>query len=100
MRVFITFFLVAAIMESATVVYAQRAPNKFQSLNRYEGYESNERGLTLNFIVNERMWEWARAPSPQTLSRIDSQVHRAPQKGMQVEILTPGDFGLTLHYRW
>ncbi len=97
MRSLAACLLALVITVPAAPICAQHAPNKARLLNRYAG---NERGLTLNFIVDEKMWEWARSPSKQTLGRIDDQVHRAPQKGIQIEILTPGDFGLTLHYRW
>jgi hypothetical protein len=67
----------------------------------WEQYESNESGFTLNDLLEQRLWTLVRAPqSAGILSRIDDNVHRAPARGVQFELLCPGDFGATIHIRW
>jgi hypothetical protein len=61
--------------------------------------DSNERGftisglLTLNVTGNPLL-------SPETMSRVSDDVHRPPQRGLQLEFLCPGDFGATVRFRW
>jgi len=76
---------------------AQDAPDRAPMAQ----YESNETGFTLNDILEQRLWTMVGRPlSPGALSRIDDNVHRAPGRGVQFELLSPGDFGATVHIRW
>jgi hypothetical protein len=31
---------------------------------------------------------------------VSDDVHRPPHRGVQLELLCPGDFGATIHFRW
>ena len=63
--------------------------------------DSNERGFTVGDVLDMNIWQLARSPlSPETLSRVSDDVHRPPQRGVQLELLCPGDFGATIHFRW
>jgi hypothetical protein len=61
----------------------------------------NETGFTLGNVLSHNLWTLAKHPlARQTLSAVTTAVHQAPRRGIQVELLTPGDFGATLHIRW
>lgn len=63
--------------------------------------DSNERGFTISGVLELNVWQLARSPlSPETMSRVSADVHRPPQRGVQLELLAPGDFGATIHFRW
>jgi len=63
--------------------------------------DTNESGFTLADLVDRRTLAMANSPlSPETMSRVSENVHRPPHRGIQFELLTPGDFGATLHFRW
>ena len=63
--------------------------------------DHNETGFTLGELLDRNFWEAARNPlSPATLDRISVDAHRPPHRGIQFELLTPGDFGATIHIRW
>jgi hypothetical protein len=63
--------------------------------------QTNERGLTVSFFLQSNIRQMVRNPfSPENLSRVSADVQRPPQRGVQVELLTPGDFGVTVHVRW
>jgi hypothetical protein len=62
---------------------------------------SNETGFTLGEVLDRKMWALARHPlASEALSRVGDDAHRAPHRGVQVELLTPGDIGVTVHFRW
>jgi hypothetical protein len=63
--------------------------------------DSNERGFTIGGVLDLNIWQLAHSPlSPETMSRVSADVHRPPQRGVQLELLAPGDFGATIHFRW
>lgn len=63
--------------------------------------DSNERGFTLDDMLDGKLLAIARHPlTPTALSQIGTTVHQAPQRGIQFELLTPGDIGATMHFRW
>ena len=76
-------------------------PNRSAELETVLRNDANEAGLTLEDVIDQRLWELVRHPlSPTVLSQMDDTVHRVPHRGVQFELLTPGDFGATLHIRW
>lgn len=63
--------------------------------------DSNEVGFTLDGFLQWNIWQLAQSPlSPETMSRVNEDIHKAPHRGVQVELLSPGDFGVTVHLRW
>jgi hypothetical protein len=63
--------------------------------------DSNERGFTIGGLLEMNIRQLARSPlSPETLSRVSDDVHRPPHRGVQLELLCPGDIGATIHFRW
>jgi hypothetical protein len=63
--------------------------------------DANERGFTIGGLLEMNIRQLARGPlSPQMLSRVSDDVHRPPHRGVQLELLCPGDFGATIHFRW
>jgi len=61
----------------------------------------NEMGFTLGDMLDGNILNLVRHPlSPETLSHVGANVHRAPHRGVQFELLTPGDVGGTFHFRW
>ncbi len=61
---------------------------------------TNERGFTLD-MFDTKLWALARHPlSPASMSQLGDAVHQAPARGIQVELLTPGDFGVSIHLYW
>jgi hypothetical protein len=62
---------------------------------------TNEVGLTVGELLDRNIWVLAtHALSPDSLNSLSTDVHRPPRRGLQFELLTPGDFGATLHFRW
>lgn len=63
--------------------------------------DSNERGFTISGLMEMNIGQLARSPlSPQTVSRVSDDVHRPPRRGVQLELLCPGNVGATIHFRW
>jgi hypothetical protein len=94
----ITLGVCAARVGSAQVLPEPRSARLFRDM--LSG-QPNEAGFTLGEIVDRHLWILARHPlTPDTLNRVGSDVHRAPLPGIQFELLTPGDFGATVHFRW
>lgn len=61
---------------------------------------TNERGFTLD-MFDSKLWALARHPlSPASMDQFGAAVHKPPVRGIQIELLTPGDFGLSLHLYW
>jgi len=60
---------------------------------------TNERGFTLD-MFDSNFWQLARHPSPASIDQFGELVHRPPTRGIQFELLTPGDFGATIHLYW
>jgi hypothetical protein len=61
---------------------------------------TNERGFTLD-MFDGKLWALAHDPlSPVTMDQFGAAVHRAPTRGIQFELLTPGDFGVSMHIYW
>ena len=61
----------------------------------------NETGFTLGELLDRKLWVLARHPfAPETLSHVSDDAQRHPLRGVQIELLTPGDIGLTVHFRW
>jgi hypothetical protein len=94
----------AALLWSATHVDVAQAlpqpPTAHLFTDMLSG-ESNETGFTLGEILDRRLWTLARHPlAPEALLRVGTDVHRAPRRGIQFELLTPGDVGATVHIRW
>ncbi len=59
--------------------------------------EDNETGVT----VGRDLWAAARHPMrPGVISRLGQDSRRPPHKGFQIELLSPGDVGATVHFRW
>ncbi len=82
---------------SATASWANERPGAKRALLHH----SNESGVTVGDVLELNIWQLARNPlSPETLSRVSVEVHRPPRRGVQFELLTPGDFGATIHFRW
>jgi hypothetical protein len=61
--------------------------------------DSNERGFTISGVLALNV-TGSPLLSPETMSRVSDDVHRPPQRGVQLELLCPGDFGATIHFRW
>lgn len=62
---------------------------------------ANETGFTVGELFDHHLWALARHPlAGATLDAVGGVVHHTPQRGLQFELLTPGDFGATLHLRW
>jgi len=62
---------------------------------------TNETGVTVGEIVHERLWSMVRHPlSSNALTHVGEVAHRAPHRGIEFELLTPGDVGATIHFRW
>ena len=56
---------------------------------------------TLGDMLDRNILVLIRHPlSPETLSHVEENVHRPPHRGVQFELLTPGDVGATIHFRW
>ena len=88
---------IAVIVLTAVPGWANDRPSIRDILNP----DCNERGFTINGVLDMNIWQLARSPlSPETLSRVSADVHRPPQRGVQLELLAPGDFGATIHFRW
>ena len=88
---------VASILLGASPGSASDRP----SLRDMLKYDSNEEGFTISGLLEMNVGQLARRPlSPETLSRVSADVHRPPQRGVQIELLSPGDFGATVHFRW
>ena len=63
--------------------------------------QQNETGFTLGEIIDRHLWLMARHPlATNAMGRVGADAHRAPLPGIQFELLTPGDFGATVHFRW
>jgi len=61
----------------------------------------NESGLTLGTVLDDKLWRALLHPQRFELpDNFVSLYHRAPLPGVQLELLTPGFAGLTLHWRW
>ena len=61
---------------------------------------TNERGFTLD-MFDSQLWTLAQHPlSAASMDRFGDAVHQPPTRGIQFELLTPGDFGLSLHVYW
>ncbi len=59
--------------------------------------DENESGVT----VGSDLWAAARHPMrPGVISRLGEDSRRPPHEGFQIEILSPGDVGATVHFRW
>ncbi len=59
--------------------------------------EDNETGVT----VGRDLWAAARHPMrPGVISQLGQDSRRPPHKGFQIELLSPGDVGATVHFRW
>ena len=57
----------------------------------------NEAGVTFD----ENLWLALIHPFQSgRLSTVAGNVHRAPQSGLQFQLLTPGFAGITIHLRW
>ena len=90
-------FGIALILLITTPAWAGERPSMRDMLE----HDSNERGFTISGVLQLNIWQLARSPlSPETLSRVSDDVHRPPQRGVQLELLSPGDFGATIHFRW
>lgn len=62
---------------------------------------NNENGFTLGELFNSTLWAAVKHPlTPDMLRNVDGDVHRPPHRGVQFELLTPGDIGATVHFRW
>jgi hypothetical protein len=84
------------ILLSAGASSAQMHPREADLLTS----PSNETGFTLEMLDADQ-WALARHPlALGTMSRVDHDLHCPPQRGIQIELLTPGDAGLTIHFRW
>jgi hypothetical protein len=65
--------------------------------------ETNESGFTLGDLFDQAIWAAVRHPlvlAPAGLDHVEENVRRPPRRGVQFELLTPGDFGATVHFRW
>ena len=63
--------------------------------------EPNEAGFTLGELFDRKLWGVVRHPlTPASLDHVEKDVHRPPPRGVQFELLTPGDIGATIHFRW
>ena len=61
---------------------------------------TNERGFTLD-MFDSKLWALARQGlSPASMDQFGAAVHQPPTRGIQVELLTPGDFGVSVHVYW
>jgi hypothetical protein len=62
---------------------------------------TNETGFTLGELLDKKLWALARHPfAPETFNHVSDDAKRPPHPGVQVELVTPGDFGVTIHFRW
>lgn len=80
---------------SATASHAQVRPDNRPIVRDL----TNERGFTLD-MFDSNFWQLARHPSPASMDQFGELVHRPPTRGIQFELLTPGDFGATIHVYW
>jgi len=61
----------------------------------------NESGFTLGELLDRKLWALARHPfALETLGHVSDDAQRHPLRGVQIELLTPGDIGVTVHLRW
>ena len=60
--------------------------------------DSNERGFTISSVLAINV-TGKPLLSPETMNRVGDDVRRPPQRGVQLELLCPGDFGATIHFR-
>ena len=60
---------------------------------------TNERGFTLD-MFDSNFWQLAKHPSPASIDAFGELVHKPPKRGIQFELLTPGDIGATIHVYW
>ena len=105
MRLLVTvcgFTFAALLWSAAHVDVAQALPQPLTAhlfTDMVTG-ESNETGFTLGEILDRRLWTLARHPlAADAFPRVETDVHRAPRRGIQFELLTPGDVGVPVHVR-
>ena len=62
---------------------------------------SNKIGFTVGDLFDPKLWVGVKHPQQfHPLDQIDDNIHRVPRPGVQFELLTPGDTGITIHFRW
>ena len=97
-RRFVRLVLVIGTICLSDIARAQPVPRPNVELWTLE---PNESGFTLGDLLDQTLWALVRHPlTPAGLSRIEQNVHRPPHRGVQFELLTPGDIGATVHFRW
>ena len=90
-------FGIGLLFGCAATVNAQDWSLRAQLLERH----TNEAGFTLDDCLKLNIGELITHPlASSALSHVDTEVHKAPHRGVQIELLTPGDFGGTIHFRW
>ena len=93
----LSLMVVGLMLMSAGTTWAAERPTFKEMLKP----SSNETGFTLDGFLELKIWQLAQSPlSPETMSRVSQDVHKAPHRGIQLELLAPGDFGATIHFRW
>lgn len=94
-------FLVSPPATHAQAAPAQMAGKLFPLMMTEWLPPPNENGFTLGDLLNQNFWVAATHPlAMNPLKQIGVDVHRAPRAGIQLELLTPGDAGVTIHVRW
>ena len=96
-RAAVVIFAIGLTPCAAAVSWAEGAP----SIKEMVARSTNETGFTLEDLLRLNIGELVRHPlTANTLSRVSGDVHKAPRRGVQFELLTPGDIGATVHLRW
>lgn len=98
----VLWLLVFLVTLGFTFLHAAASAAQARPLTRLVGDEPlNECGFTLGDLVDGKLLALASHPlSPVAMSQIGDTVHQAPKMGVQFELLTPGDIGATVHFRW
>jgi hypothetical protein len=93
---FALLVIVGMLCARATPSHAQVRPENRPITQNF----TNERGFTLD-MFDGKLWALARHPfSPATMDQFGAAVHKPPTRGIQFELLTPGDFGVSMHLYW
>ena len=95
------FFLLLLVILGFQYANPTLSPAQVRPENRPIARDvTNERGFTLD-MFDSKLWALARHPlSPASMDQFGDAVHQPPTRGFQVELLTPGDFGVSIHLYW
>lgn len=62
---------------------------------------SNKTGFTPGNLFDPKLWAGIAQPLEfHVPDHIGDDIQRVPRPGVQLELFTPGDAGITIHFRW